>query len=1037
MPKPFAARVSACVAALACFAFASAAFADDWKFDADMFEGLHARALGPGVTSGRVSCIDAVPGDRITLWVGTAGGGVWVSKDGATTWKSIFDKPGQPQSIGAVKVSPANPKVVWVGTGETWVRNSVGVGAGIYRTTDGGDSWELKGLEKTERIADIVIDPAHPDTVLVAATGALWNDSPDRGVYRTRDGGKTWDKVLYVDARTGAADLAMDPRDPNTLYASMWTFRRHAWDFISGGAGSGLFKSTDGGSTWKKLSGGLPEGALGRIGVAISPAQPNRVFASVEAKTTAFWRSDDGGEHWTRLNDSNMSVTWRPFYFSRVIADPKNADRVYKCGLNLAVSDDAGKTFGGGGGFGGASYHSDVHAVWIDPRNPEWLILGCDGGLYISQDRAATWRPIANLPVAQFYHVSTDNRWPYDVYGGLQDNGSWMAPSRRSGGIPNRAWINVNGGDGMWAFPDPKDDDIVYSEYQGGEISRTRISTGEAKSIQPPRREGEPRLRYNWNTPLHISPSHDGTMYLGSQFLYRSHDRGDTWERISPDLTTNDPRKQMQEESGGLSIDNSSAENNCTIYSIGESPKDANVVWAGTDDGNLQVTRDGGKTWTNVTKHLGLPPATWISYVSPSPYDAGTCWVTADGHMQGDMSPHVLVTRDYGATFTALGANDLKGHAHVVIQDTQNPALVFAGTEQGLWCSLDGGGRWAQIHAGIPDVPVRDLVIQQREGDLVIATHGRGIYVIDDLSSLRELTPAVLAKDAALMPSRPSVLVIPSSEQRFDGDTDYSGESISEAAAITYYLKKRHLIGDLHVEVLDAKGNVLQRIDGTKRRGLNRVYWAMRLKGPKMPAAANLVPNNYAFVGPRAAAGDYPVRLIRNKDTLTSVIHIVPDPRSTHTADDRTAQVQLVNKLYGMLGDLSYTVGTLKGASEQARARADKLGKTDALGKRLVAYADRLDALRGTLVALREGRLTGEVRLREELGDLYGKVNQYDGRPTESQQAAAARLSRDLEKARTGAQAALGTELGSLNGALAGRKVEAIGVPTRAEFDAQ
>ena len=1032
MRLPNTPGLRACVAALSCLLLAVPAIADDWKFDSDMLEGLRARAIGTAVTSGRVSCIDGVAGDRLTLWVGTADGGVWLSKDGATTWKPVFDK--QAMCIGAIRVSPADPKTVWVGTGETWVRNSVSVGGGIWRTTDGGDNWQMMGLEKTERIADIVVDPRHPDTVLVAATGALWNASPDRGVYRTRDGGKTWEKVLFVNDDTGAADIQMDPQDPNTLYASMWTFRRKPWDFNSGGPGSGLYKSTDGGTTWRRLSGGLPDGPLGRIGIAISPSRPNRVYASVEAKNTAFWRSDDCGEHWARLNDTSNSVTWRPFYFARVIADPKNIDRVYKCGLNLAVSDDAGKTFSGGGG----SYHSDVHALWIDPRNPEWMILGCDGGVYVTQDRGATWRSIQNLPVAQFYHVSTDQAWPYNVYGGLQDNGSWMGPSRRSGGIPNRAWHNLNGGDGMWAFPDPKDADLVYTEYQGGELSRVRVSTGESKSIQPPRRDGEPRLRYNWNTPIHVSPAHDGTIYVGAQFLYRSHDRGDSWEKISPDLTTNDPLKEKQEESGGLSVDNSSAENNCTIYAIGESPKDRAVVWVGTDDGNLQVTRDGGKSWTNVTKHLpGLPPATWISYVDPSTFDAGTCYVTADGHMLGDMAPHVFVTKDFGATFTALGVADLKGYAHVVLQDVQNPLLLFVGTEHGLFCSLDGGGRWAQIHAGIPDVGVRDLCIQAREGDLAIATHGRGLFIIDDLSGLRALTPAVLERDAALLPSRPSALVIPSGEQRFDGDTDYLGESVSESAAIAYYLKKRHLIGDLRVEVLDPQGRVLQKLDAPKRRGLNRVEWAMRLKGPKIPPAANLVPNYFAFVGPRAAAGEYPVRLIRNRDTLTSTIRVVPDPRSTHSAEDRDAQVKLVNRLYGMLGDLSYTVGTLKGAGEQARATAGKLGAGDALGKRLTMWAVRLDALRGTLVALKEGRLTGEVRLREELGDLYGKVNGYDGRPTGSQEDAAARLGRDLDRAQAAAKVALGGERGTLNAALSGRKLAAIGLPTRAEFDAK
>ena len=1041
MLLPAALRARAWAAVLACAVLAArapSAHADDWKFDSDLFEGLHARSIGPGVMGGRVSCIDGVPGDRITLWVGTADGGVWVSKDGATTWKPVFDK--QAMSIGAVHVVPTDPKTVWVGTGESWVRNSVSVGSGVWRTKDGGDNWEKLGLEKTERIADIVVDPQHPDTALVAATGALWNASPDRGVYRTRDGGKTWEKVLFVNDDTGAADLQMDPQDPSTLYASMWQFRRKAWDFNSGGPGSGLYKSTDGGTTWRRLAGGLPAGPLGRIGIAVSPARPNRIYASVEAKSTAFWRSDDCGEHWTRLNDTNNSVTWRPFYFARVVADPKNVDRVYKCGLNMAVSDDAGHTFGGGGapGFGGGGYHSDVHAVWIDPHNPDWLVLGCDGGVYVSQDRGATWRGVQNMPIGQFYHVRTDDRWPYRVYGGLQDNGAWMGPSRQSGGIPNRAWENVNGGDGMWAFPDPKDDDVVYSEYQGGEISRSRVSTGESKSVQPPRREGDPKLRFNWNTPMHLSPSKDGTLYVGSQFLYRSRDRGDSWERISPDLTTNDPAKQKQEESGGLSVDNSSAENNCTIYTIGESPKDASVVWVGTDDGNLQLTRDGGKTWTNVTKHLpNLAPATWISTVSPSPHDAATCFVTADGHMLGDMAPHVFVTHDYGATFTALGGSDLKGYAHVVVQDTHNPGLLFVGTESGLFCSLDGGGRWAQVHAGIPDVAVRDLAIQEREGDLVIATHGRGIYIIDDLTSLRALTPDVLARDAAMLPSRPSVLVIPSGEQRFDGDTDYEGESISEAASITYYLKKRHLIGDLKVEVLDAKGNVLQRVDGPRKRGLNRVDWAMRSKGPKIPTAANLVPNYFAFVGPRAAAGTYGVRMIRGRDTLTSTFQLVPDPRSTHTAEDRAAQVALVHRLYDMLGDLSYAVGGLETAGNTARARASGLAANDALTRRLVAYADRLDALRGTMVALKSGRLTGEVRLREELGDLYGKVNGYDGRPTQSQSDEAERLARDLTHAQADSRVALGAELNGVNSALAGRKLEPIAVPTRAEFDAK
>ena len=1019
----------------ASLALASAAHADDWKLDSDTFEGLRARALGPGTTSGRITCIDGVSGERNTLWIGSAGGGVWLSKDGGTTFKPVFDK--YTMSIGAIRVAPSDPKTVWVGTGESWTRNSVGVGDGIYKTTDGGDNWTRMGLEKTERIARIRIDAKHPDTVYVAATGALFNDGAERGVYRTRDGGKTWQKVLFVNDQTGAADIAMDPQDSNTLYASMWQFRRKAWTFSSGGPGSGLYKSTDGGDTWRKLTAGLPEGDLGRIGIDVSPARASRVYASVEAKVTAFYRSDDCGEHWIKLNDSNMSVTWRPFYFSNVVADPKDFSRVYKGGLNMAVSDDAGKTFGSGGGIGGASYHSDTHALWIDPKNPEWMVMGTDGGVYITQDRGTTWRMIENIPVGQFYHVSYDMKWPYYVYGGLQDNGSWRAPSRNASGIANRLWENLNGGDGMWAFVDPRNEDICYTEYQGGEISRSSIATGERKSIKPLRTGDEPKLRFNWNTPVHLSPTRDGTLYMGAQFLFRSRDHGDTWERISPDLTTNDPLKLQQDKSGGLSVDNSSAENHCTIYAIGESPKDPNVIYVGTDDGNVRVTRDGGKTWANVTKHLtGLPACTWISYVAPSTYDAGTCYLSADGHMLGDMTPHLYVTHDFGATWTSLATDAVKGYAHVIRQDDVNPELLFAGTESGLFCSLDGGKQWAQIHSGIPNVAVRDLAIHPREGDLLVATHGRGIYILDDITPLRSLSTKVLAADGAFLSTRPNVLTIPTSEQRFEGDTDYAGDNVPESAIITYYLKKRHVIGDLKVQVYDNAGKLLQTIDGGKRRGINRVEWPMRMKGPKIPPAANLVPNLYALMGPRAAAGEYTVKLIRNKDTYESRIQLVADPRSTHTAEDRAAQVALARRLYDMLNDLSYTTESVADLRDQARARAKESPKGDALAIKLKAFADKLEAFRGTIVAAKEvGRLTGEERLREQLGDLYGKVNGYDGKPGASQEGFAGVMAKELKDAMAAFRVMVDKDLPALNSALTGRKLAALKTATRAEWD--
>ncbi len=1009
----------------------------DWKLDSETFEGLRARNIGPGSMSGRISAIDAIPGDRLQLWVGTAGGGVWVSKDGGMTFKPVFDKYAM--SIGAITVDPARPKRVWVGTGEPWTRNSVGSGDGLYLTNDGGDNWTRVGLEKTERIGRIAVDRQRPDTVYVAAIGPLFGPGPDRGLFRTRDGGKTWEKVLYVDENTGIADVCVDPTDGRIVYASAWPVRRKPWTFSSGGPTGGLFKSTDGGATWTKLSKGLPEGDLGRIAVAVSPANPQRLYAVVEAKKTAMYRSDDAGASWVKTNDSNANVTWRPFYFGTVIPDPKNADRVWKPGLTLSSSDDAGRTFGGGGGgFGGASYHSDVHAVWVDPRNTDQLWIGTDGGVYQSLDRGATWRFVPNLPVGQFYHVSFDSKWPYNVYGGLQDNGTWRGPSREAGGIPNRRWESLFGGDGFWAFVDPKNEDIAYVEYQGGNLARVTQSTGETKYIKPLERAGEAKFRFNWNTPIHVSPTRDGTLYMGSQFLFRSRDRGDTWERISPDLTTNDPAKLQQDKSGGLSVDNSSAENHCTIVTIGESPKDANTVWVGTDDGNLQVSRDAGKTWTNVTKNVpGLPPSTWVSHVEPSAHDAATCFVTFDGHMLNDPKPHVYRTTDGGRTWTSLATDAIQGWAYVIKQDLVNPQLLFVGTEFGLFVSLDGGAQWAQFKSGLPNVAVRDLAIQPREGDLLVATHGRGIFIVDDLTPLRTLTPQVLASDAAMLDARPSVLAIPRSEQRFDGDADWAGESPSEEAVITYYLKKRHMIGEMKLELFDASGKLLQTLPTSKRRGINRVTWPMRLKGPKLPPAANLVPNMFAFVGPRAAEGEYTIKLTRNKDTWTGRIRLVPDPRSPHGAEDRAVQNRTVRDLYDRLTDLTFLVESMTDAEAQADSAASKLPRKDALAAKLGAFSGRVAALRKTVVATKEGRLAGEVRLREKLGDLYGNVNAYDGRPTASQLDATTALTAELRKAEGDFRAIADKELPALNAQLKAKQLPELKLSTRAEWDAK
>ncbi len=999
--------------------------AQEVTVDSDTFSGLSARPIGPAVMGGRIADIVAVQdGGRLTIYIGSAGGGIWKSANGGTTFKPVFDK--QPtQSIGSLAIDPTNSKTVWAGTGESWVRNSVGIGDGIYRSRDGGDSWENLGLGETEHISRIVIHPKDGNTVYACTLGHLWNPNQQRGLFRTTDGGKTWLRMLFRDENTGCADMAMDPQDPNTLYVAMWDVRREPWNFRSGGPGSGLFKSTDGGNTWHELRNGLPAGDLGRIALAIPATKNTRIYAVVESKNhTALYRSDDAGENWMEVN-SSFNVSARPFYFARIIADPKDPDRVYKPGFVLTVSEDGGKTFSAAfspsEGFGG-SLHSDHHALWINPGNNDQLLDGNDGGVYESLDRASRWRFLNSIPVAQFYHVSADMADPYNVYGGLQDNGTWTAPSRGIDGIANRHWRNIDFGDGFWAFSDPADPDYAYAEYQGGKIARLRKSTGESRDIKPLPRANEPQFRFNWNAPIAMSPNSPGTIYLGSQFLFRSRDHGESWERISPDLTTNDPAKQHQENSGGLTIDNSDAEKYETIFTIAESPKDGNLIWAGTDDGNVQITRDGGQHWTNVVKNIpGLPPNTWVSTIEASPHDAAVAFATFEGHATGDMKTYVYKTTDYGQSWTSLTTPELKGYAHVIRQDLVNPNLLFVGTESGLFISIDGGAHWAQFTGKLPNVAVRDVFIHPRESDVILATHGRGVFIIDDITPLRALTPEILAKDAAFLPTRPARLALPAGEQRFDGDAEFVGPTLPESAPIVYYQKKRHIFGDLLIQVYDPQGNLVTTIQGDKRRGLNRVQWPERAKPPKVPPAAGLVENEFAFLGPQVQEGKYTVKLIKGKETYTTTIDLVPDPRTKSTAEDRALQHKTVTQLYDMLGQLTYIVDTSVALHNQASERAAKA--SGPLKTQLTKFADSLDAFRSSLVSVKEGgAITGEKKLRENLGELYGGVNGFSGRPTQSQIESTAVMKKQLDEAVAKFQS-LTAQVPQLNTQLQGAKL--------------
>jgi photosystem II stability/assembly factor-like uncharacterized protein len=815
----------------------------------------------------------------------------------------------------------------------------------------------------------------------------------------------------------------------------MWQFRRGPDFFNSGGPGSGLHKSSDGGETWKELTNGLPAGTKGRIAIAIAPSRPNVLYATVEAENTAMYRSDDTGEHWREVNASN-SVRQRPFYFSLIVVDPTDFNRVYKPGLSLAVSDDGGRSlssFMGGGG----SYHGDLHALWINPTDPFHLVLGTDGGVYISNDRGNRWRHVKALPVSQFYEVAYDMEIPYNVFGGLQDNGSWMGPSRSVAGIQNKDWRNIGFGDGFHAVPDPNDEDIIFVEYQGGMFMRFRKSTGELKDIRPYPQAGDPDYRFNWNAPMHVGPS--GALYVGSQVLLRSTDQGHSWDRISSDLTTNDPNRQRQAQSGGLTVDNTTAENNTTIYTISESPHDPQVIWVGTDDGNVQVTRDGGQSWTNVLGNMpGAPSGSWVSHVEVGLHAAGTAFVTFDGHRSGDMQTHVYRTSDYGQSWESLVTEDMEGYAFVIRQDLVNPDLLFVGTEFGLYISLSGGSSWARFESGLPKkVSVHDLRVHPREHDLIVATHGRGIYILDDITPLRHLTQPMLDSAVVMLPTRPAELRILAAVQDFPGDEEFVGQNPGDAANIVYYLKRRHMFGDMMVEVYDEQGNLVNTAPGGKRRGLNRVPFPTRMKPPKVPAAGSLVQSPGAFTGPRLPEGTYSVRLIKGNDTYESSVTLVPDPRSTATPEDRQVQYQTALLLYGMVGRLGYVVDALVSLRDQARERAEALGRgrtTD----RLNQYADRLEAFRGEIVSTSTaGFWSGEEFLREKLVDLYGAVNGYEGRPTDSQLERIAVLETQLVQAEEGFGEFIGRDLENLNRQLERSQQEPLSLLTKEAWESQ
>ncbi len=1002
--------------------------ADEVKIDSYTFGGLTARAIGPAVMSGRISAIDATVEKTPTIYVGSASGGLWKSNDGGIGFTPVFDD--HTQSIGAVRVDPNDPKKIWVGTGESWVRNTVSVGDGVYLSDSGGDKWQHLGLEKSERIAAIEISSQDSNTVFVCVTGALWNDAEERGVYRTVNNGADWEKVLYVNQRTGCSDLAMDPTNPNILYAGMWEFRRSPDYFTSGGPGSGLYRSVDGGDSWQEMTEGLPQGDKGRIAIAVAASQSTTVYATVESESTALYRSTDMGKSWEKRSESNM-VQMRPFYFGELQVDPSDPERVYKPSYVTVVSENGGESFTSmfTGGMGGG-IHPDHHALWVNPKNPGQLVLGTDGGVYVSYNKGNNWRSVGTLPVSQFYHVSHDDRWPYNVYGGLQDNGSWAGPSRASGGIKPGDWDSIGMGDGFWAFVDRQDDNIIYSEYQGGKLLRLDRTIGELKNIPPVAREGEDPLRFNWNTPLLVSQVNPGTLYYGSQYLHKSTDRGETWQTISPDLTTNDPKRQRQESTGGLTLDNSTAENNATIYTIAESPLDPALLWVGSDDGKVHVSEDGGANWRDLTKRIkGVPAHTWVARITTSPHDRSTAFAVFDGHRTGDMRTRVYKTTDLGQSWQALPTGEI-GFGWVLKQDPVNADLLFLGTEFGLYLSLDGGQNWARFKENLPKVAVHDIVIHPREHDVILGTHGRGVYIIDDITPLRALTQDKLLQNVVMLPSRPSVMVDGGALQSFAGGDDFVGNNPSEVGVISYYLKKRHMFGEMKINVLDDEGRVITTLVAGKRRGINRVEWPMRLKAPKFPPSTTLVPG---FLGPRVAAGTYKVQLIKGKETHETTVSLVPDPRSSHSTEDRAQQYDLSMRLYRDINDLTFLVSTLTDLRETMNGH--KAQSDGATVKKMQRFEDGIEQFIKRYTATKKGAITGEEKLREKLGTLFGNVVGYNGRPSNTQFEQADKLEKQLERARADARELIDVHVSGINKALEKQQLPALELLDRAQWD--
>lgn len=949
------------------------------------FSKLEWRSIGPATMGGRIADIEGVPGDPNVVYVASSSGGLWKTTNGGTTWKPIFERQGT-LSIGDIALVPGNPDVVWVGTGESNVRNSVSFGDGVYKSTDGGKTWQHVGLKQTEHISAIAINPQNPDIVYVGALGHAFGPNEERGVFMTTDGGKTWNKTLYIDNQHGVSDLEIDQSNPNILYAGMWSFERKPWTHRSGSEKGGVFKSIDGGRTWSKLTNGLPK-LMGRIGVRVAPSNPNVVYVIVESKEGTLFRSDDRGETF-KLASKNDQIVSRGFYYTRVRVDPNNENHIYAVASTLFTSVDGGKTFRSITG----RIHVDYHALWLDPKNPRRMWTGQDGGIAVSNDGGETWEAVYNIPLGQFYQIHADNRFPfYQLMGGLQDNGAWTGPSRtrEPSGILNDEWKMVSFGDGFYIINNPDDPDQYLSESQGGELISTDMRTREQQAINPWGRGSGggaalgQKYRFNWNTPIVFSPHDKTTVYFAGNILFRSPDFGKTWEPISQDLTTNDPEK-LKDAGGPVAFENSTAEYHSTIISVAESPVQKGQIWVGTDDGNLQLTIDGGKSWTNLIRNVvGMPGFSPVSHVEPSRSNANITYVSFDRHMFDDFKPYIFKTIDGGKSWTLISANlPEKAYVQVVREDPKNTDLLYAGTELGLFASYNGGTNWIQLNLkNLPNVSVHDILVHPRENDLVIATHGRSIWVFDDATVIQQMNQQILNSSAHLFSIRPALRFTSRFSRYGIGDKVFAGPNPPNGALITYYLKDKPDEKDtFKVEVFDRDGKLIQQLEKpSKEKGLNRATWNLRFGGPEIrrPPTEEEAAFGGAPRGPLVLPGQYKVRLTIGTKTYEENVEVRLDPTIKVSLTDLQAALELQTKLRDMQSTMNSALRYLDSIEEQVKhTQTTMKGLSKEPNKDMMAalddYVKKLDALEDKLAQRTEGLgLPGKAQVSDNIGELF------------------------------------------------------------------